>query len=82
MEEGKTYYTHTHMSIEGCLRHHINRKILFFEDDKANPLSDKEARAYLAECQAKGWKVLPLCKTSECPDFDHFGGGCPKHEQK
>lgn len=61
MEPGKIYNTTHHMcmSIEGCLRNHRGRKIKIFNNEDGSQTSDKEARAYLAECQAKEWKVIP-----------------------
>lgn len=47
------------------------------EDDDGRPVSDREARAYLAECQAKGWKLIPC---GNCEGFDPFEHGCPGHE--
>jgi len=79
MEPGKTYNTTHHMcmSIEGCLRNHRGRKIKIFNNEDGSQTSDKEARAYLAECQAKGWKVIPFGEP--CEGFDYFGHGCPGH---
>jgi len=79
MEHGKVYHSTQHMcmSIEGCLRNHKGRKIKIFEDENGNILSDKKAREYLAECQEKGWKVIPIIEP--CEGFDYFGGGCPGH---
>lgn len=79
-EPGKTYTTthHVCMSIEGCLRNHRGRKIKIFNNDDGSQATDKEARAYLAECQAKGWKVIPMGEV--CEGFDYFGHGCPGHK--
>jgi hypothetical protein len=79
MEPGKTYNTTHHMcmSIEGCLRNHRGLKIKIFNNEDGSQTSDKEARAYLAECQAKGWKVIPFGEP--CEGFDYFGHGCPGH---
>lgn len=70
--------TKHHMSanIEGMLRYHKRKKITYMEDDNGRPLSDKEARAYLQECLAKGWKLIPC---GNCEGFDPFGKGCPGH---
>lgn len=76
-------YKRNHMSInlEGMLRNHKHKSMKgFFLDDKGNEMSDKECREYIAECQAKGWKKIPMCADEECPDFDHFENGCPGHE--
>lgn len=79
MEPGKTYRVKSHMcmNIEGCLRNYKKRKITFFTNDDGSQTSDKDARKYLAECQAKGWKVIPFGEP--CEGFDYFGGGCPGH---
>jgi len=81
MEVGKTYETihHMCMSIEGCLRNHKGRKIKIFNNEDGSQTSDKDARAFLAECQAKGWKVIPMGEA--CEGFDYFGHGCPGHEK-
>lgn len=67
------------MNLEGCLRNNQGKKIKFFEDDDGNPLSDKKAREYIAECLARGWKVIPM-SSEPCEGFDYFGKGCPGHE--
>lgn len=79
MEAGKVYHETHHMcmSIEGCLRNHRGRKIRIFNDENGNETSDKSARKYLAECLAKGWKVIPFGEP--CEGFDYFGSGCPGH---
>lgn len=63
-------------NIEGMLRYYKRKKITFMQDDDGKPISDKEARAYLAECQVKGWKLIPC---GNCEGFDPFGKGCPGH---
>lgn len=70
--------TRRHMSvnIEGLLANCKRRKITFMEHDDGTPMTDTEARTYIAECQAKGWKLLP---TGDCEGFDPFGKGCPGH---
>lgn len=76
-------YMRRHMSVnlEGMLRNYKKKSMKgFFLDDKGRELSDKECREYIAECQAKGWKKIPMCDESECPDFDYFENGCPGHE--
>ena len=79
MEPGKTYHLTRHMcmNIEGCLRNNERRKINFFTNDDGSQSSDKEVRKYLAECQAKGWKVIPFGEP--CEGFDYFRHGCPGH---
>lgn len=49
------------------------------EDGKGNRISDAEARTFLAECKAKGWKTFP---NGECEGYDPFVNGCPGHEVK
>lgn len=79
MEPGKVYHEkhHTCLSIEGCLNYHKRKKINYFQDENGNTISDQKARIYLAECQNKGWKVIPMGE--ECEGFDYFGKGCPGH---
>lgn len=76
-------YMRRHMSINlsGMLRNyeHESMKGLLL-DDNGKELSDKQCRQYIAQCQSKGWKVIPMCDEKECPGFDYFGGGCPGHE--
>ncbi len=69
-----------HMSINlaGLLRNYKGKKINVMEDDNGKTLSDKEARNYIAELQAKGHKLMSC--SNECEGFDPFGGGCPGHE--
>ena len=73
---------HIHMSVnirgmlDYCRRKSMAGLII---DDEGRALSDKEAREYLYDHLEKGHKVLPMCDTDECPDFDYFGGGCPGH---
>lgn len=76
-EETKYNRRHMSMNIDGCLRNCKRKKITFMEDDSGNFISDTEARKYLNECLAKGWKLIPI--GSDCEGFDHFGGGCPGH---
>lgn len=72
---------HMSVSLEGMLRNYNKKSMAgFFLDDKGNEMSDKECRDYIAQCQTKGWKKIPMCDESECPDLDHFENGCPVHE--
>ena len=64
------------VNIEGLLRNCKRRKITFMIHDDGSQMTDSEARAYIAECQAKGWRLLP---TANCEGFDPFGKGCPGH---
>jgi len=70
--------TKRHMStnIEGLLRNMKRKKINFIEDDNGRTMSDAEARAEIAQLQAKGHKLIP---SGDCEGFDPFGGGCPGH---
>lgn len=68
---------HMSINIEGILRNYKGKKINIFQDDDGNRVSDSEARAYIAECQSKGWKLIPM--SNKCEGFDPFGGGCPGH---
>ncbi len=71
---------HMSMNLEGLLRNYKRKKINIFSDDNGRELSDKEARQYIAELQAKGHKLMPM--SDNCEGFDPFGGGCPGHEVK
>ena len=68
---------HLWLNIQETLNIPKNKKINFFtdDDDYRNKFTDEEARAYLKECQNKGWEIIPC--GSDCEGFDHFGGGCP-----
>lgn len=76
----KTKRYHMSLNLEGLLRNYKRKKITFFKNDDGSSVSDKEARAYVAELQAKGHKLM--CMSNECEGFDPFGGGCPGHEDK
>jgi hypothetical protein len=82
---GKSYSTTRHMGvdIQGFLNNYKRRKMTgLMSDENGRKLSDAECREYLAECQSKGWKVIPMCHDKECPGFDYFGKGCPGHPKK
>lgn len=68
---------HMKASIEGML-HNFKRKKMngLIDDENGRPMSDSEARKFLAECQAKGWKYIPC---GDCDGFDPFEKGCPSH---
>lgn len=71
---------HMAMNLAGLLRNYGRKSLKgFFFDEKGREMSDAECREYIAECQAKGWKVIPMCGEAECPNFDHFDKGCPGH---
>ena len=46
-----------------------------FTTDTGRKLSHEEARDYLYDCLAKGWKVIPY---GECDNFD-YQTGCKGH---
>lgn len=65
---------HLSLSIAGALR--WDRKLTgLLTDDNGRELTDKEVRAYLKECQAKGWRLIPC---GDCDDFD-YQTGCRGH---
>lgn len=68
---------HMCTNIDGLLRNMKGKKINFLSDENGKEMSDKEARAAIAELQAKGHKLIP---SGECEGFDPFGGGCPGHD--
>lgn len=63
-------------SIDGILRNFKGKKITILTDDNGKKMSDKQARAAIAELQAKGHKLIPC---GDCEVFDPFGGGCQGH---
>lgn len=71
--------THMSINIAGLLKNYGKKRMTgLFTDGNGKNQTDKQVRKYLAECQQKGWVLLPL--SAECEGFDHFGGGCPGHE--
>lgn len=71
---------HMAMHLAGCLEHFRRRRMTgLFTDDTGRPLSDSEAREYIRQCMLKGWNYVPLCPSSECPDFDYITGECLGH---
>lgn len=65
------------MNIAGALRNYGKKSMAgLFTHETGQECTDKEARQYLAECQQKGWKLLPIGK---CEGFDHQNG-CPGHQ--
>ena len=65
------------VDIAGMIRNYGKRSMKgFFNDEEGKELSDSEARKYLADCQKKGWKLIPM---GECDGFDYLGAGCPGH---
>jgi hypothetical protein len=67
---------HVSMNIAGALRNFGKRSMagLITEDNGAE-WTDKMVRDYLAECLAKGWRVIPC---GDCEGFD-YQTGCPGH---
>lgn len=67
---------HTCINITGFLRASKRKSLKgLFTNDEGKELSDREARNYLNECLAKGWKYIP---TGDCDNFDHQTG-CQGH---
>ncbi|HYH14694.1 MAG TPA: hypothetical protein VD794_05730 [Flavisolibacter sp.] len=67
---------HMSANIEGMLRNYKGRKMDgLMNDENGKEMSDKEIRKYLAECLAKGWRVIPC---GDCEGFD-YQTGCPGH---
>lgn len=71
---------HMSINLEGMLRNYKGKKINIFDDENGKTISDTEARKYISECLAKGWKLIPMGGEDICKGFDYFGGGCPGHE--
>ena len=69
---------HMCADIRGMLNNYRRKDSLkdVFVDDNGKKLSDYEAREYLYDCLAKGWKVIPC---GECDNFD-YQTGCKGHE--
>jgi len=68
---------HMSASIEGMLRNYKGKSMSgLITDENGKEMSDAEARFFLADCQAKGWKKIPC---GDCEGFDHFENGCPGH---
>lgn len=70
---------HVSIDIRGMLNHFRRKSMAGLIVDKGRELSDEEARNYLYDHIEKGHKVLPMCGSDKCPEFDYFGGGCPGH---
>lgn len=71
---------HMCADIRGMLHNHSRKNSLknVFRDEKTGRmLSDFEAREYLYDCLAKGWRVIPM---SNCNNFDYHTG-CKGHEE-
>ena len=69
---------HMCSDIRGMLRNHTRKNSLdnIFRDAKTGrSIGDAEAREYLYDCLAKGWRVIPL---GDCDNFD-YQTGCKGH---
>ncbi len=68
---------HCCADIQGMLNFHHRKGSLngVLKDSTGRHLSDDEARKYLNDCLAKGWRVLPM---GECDNFD-YQTGCKGH---
>lgn len=65
--------------IQGMLKNHRRKGSLNgVFTDKTGALSDKEAREYLNDCLAKGWRVIPV---GDCDNFD-YQTGCMGHKKE
>jgi hypothetical protein len=63
-------------NIEGMLRNYKGRSMKgLIDDENGKEMSDAEARKFLAEAKAKGWRVIPC---GDCEGFD-YQTGCPGH---
>lgn len=71
---------HMCADIRGMLKNHSRKGSLkgVFKDETGRGLSDEEARDYLYDCLAKGWKVIPY---GECDNFD-YQTGCKGHGEQ
>jgi len=75
---GMSQIIHMHADIRGMLDHHRRKgslKGVFKNTETGIGLSDQEARDYLYDCLAKGWRVLPV---DGCDNFD-YQTGCKGH---
>ncbi|WP_041272400.1 hypothetical protein [Desulfitobacterium hafniense] len=73
--------THLCVDISGMLRLYKRKGSLegvISDPETGRTLSDAEARQYLQECLAKGWRVLPM---GDCDNFDHQTG-CKGHPKE
>ncbi|HBC94802.1 MAG TPA: hypothetical protein DCZ10_18370 [Pelotomaculum sp.] len=61
---------HMCADIRGMLENNTRKGSLkgVFEDETGRRLSHEEARDYLYDCLAKGWKVVPI---GDCDNFDY-----------
>lgn len=62
--------------LKNCTRKGSLKRV--FMDDTGQWLTDEEARDYLYDCLAKGWRVIPV---GDCDNFD-YQTGCKGHPAK
>lgn len=70
---------HVSVDIRGILEWPDQRKLrkMFRNSETGKSLTQLEARDFLYDCLAKGWRVLPIGEA--CEGFD-YQTGCPGHE--
>ena len=68
---------HMCADIRGMLKNNTRKDSLkgALKDDTGRALSRDEARDYLYDCLAKGWRVIPY---GDCDNFD-YQTGCQGH---
>jgi hypothetical protein len=66
--------------IRGMLENNTRKNSLkgVLKDDDGRSLTHEEAREYLYDCLAKGWRVIPY---GDCDNFD-YKTGCKGHESE
>ena len=66
--------------IRGMLNNHTRKGSLngVFTDETGRKIPHDEARDYLYDCLAKGWRVIPM---GECDNFD-YQTGCKGHARE
>ena len=71
---------HMCIDIRGFLNFYRNKSMAYLMTDEKTGryLTSKQAREYLEDCLANGWRVLPL---GDCDNFDHMTG-CKGHPVK
>lgn len=69
---------HLCCDIRGLLENYRRKSLKgVFHDENGRGLTDDEAREYLYDCLAKGWKVIPM---GDCDNFD-YQKGCKGHKE-
>ena len=72
---------HTCADIRGMLNNFKRKgsmKDIMTDTETGRCLTDAEARNYLNDRLAKGWKVIPMC---DCNNFD-YQSGCKGHVEE